>query len=192
MKKITPYTDFVKHEMAKDPANVARWNDEFNATVAILRSWAGTPKMPLAKAVGISRTATTNSLCPYLNWIRVDALNKADWPYGIADNSIYLDFKLDAAFKQVEIARGGHVYISRADKEQYPQYRYLAMHGIIGIAKENKVKGLRKRGYKGPEDLAAHIAATFNGVMAEVVRYTGGYPYKEGITTIVPAAPKAQ
>lgn len=166
-------SQIAKMAMMKNPVFRNAWDAELNATKTALE---GT--MPLARQMDVSGT-------DYLRFLRVEALNAEDYPNGISNNGVYLVFEIDQAEKTVEIHSCGHIWISDIDKQRHPEFKYLAMHSMLGIAKANKVKGIRKSSYKDATDLAKKIANAWNGVMAEVVRYTGGYPYKQGVADII-------
>lgn len=51
-------------------------------------------------------------LCPQLQFIRIDALEPKDYPNGIAENSVYLDFSINYDEHKVELNGQGHTYLS--------------------------------------------------------------------------------
>ena len=121
-------------------------------------------------------------LCPYLNFIRVDALESKDWFNGISQNSVYVTFEIDTLHNKVKILNCGHVYISDADKQAYIRDKYLAMHSMTEIAKRNGVKCIRQQSFKNEEECVQKICKLFNAIMDEVYDYTDGkYPYKKGV-----------
>lgn len=111
--------------------------------------------------------------CPYLCFIRIDALDKKDYLNNISDNSIFIDIEIDFQENKFELFKDGRIYLSPKDKKR-PQFKYLAMRGMVNIAEEKGVKKMRKT-------TANKIALYFNEVIKAVKEYTGGYPYKQGI-----------
>ena len=112
-------------------------------------------------------------------YIYLDALEKCDHPNNIAENSIYMGFKVDFLNRKVEYFRGGAVYLSTKDKED-PRYKYMVMRSVSGIALDYGVKKFRKQGFKSIEDLSNRIQTYYNKVIDALTEYTGGYPYKQG------------
>lgn len=132
---------------------------------------------PLAKQVRHSCTEYYPEVC----FITVDALNAWDYPHGIQENSIYLQFRIDFKGGSYECTNCGHVYLSPTDLKT-TKWKYLCMRDIKGLAEERKgVKKMRKSKYKDVAATAQKIATYFNKVMEAVTEYTGGYPYKQGI-----------
>lgn len=123
---------------------------------------------------------TTGTFCPYLGYFALDALDRKDWPNGIAENSVFLRFRIDNKEHKVELQRGGHIWLSPSDKER-EKYKYLCMRGMVDIAEEKGVKKFRKQGYKSIEDLTSKMVSYYTRVLEKVSEYTGGYPYKQGI-----------
>ena len=115
-----------------------------------------------------------------MQWIRIDALDKKDWPNNIGDNSVFIEFKVDFDTRKVEVTRSGHVYLSPKDLET-PKYKYLAMKSIVSVGVDKGLKKFRKSNFKDASDLAKKISKYYNNVMECVAEYTGGYPYKQGI-----------
>ena len=159
------------YELGKNPDNIEKWRQEWNNALELIR--ANTQ----AKGVygGFSK-----GLCPYLQFVRLDALNKEDWPHNINDNSIYIQFEVDLLARKVWIHQSGSVYLSPKDKAT-PQYKYYAMRGMLSIAEEKGAKKFRKQGFKDVADLQKKMENYFRGVIQAVAEYTGGYPYKQGI-----------
>ena len=124
------------------------------------------------------------TFCPYLQFITMDALNKEDYPNGIADNSIYLTFTINLLEKKIEIHSCGHVWISKEDKEKYPMDKYLAMHSMLQITKRNGGKVMRKSKFKNVDDAVAKMKKAFTDVMTQVIDYTNGYPYERGVKAL--------
>ena len=119
-------------------------------------------------------------LCPQLQFIRIDALEPKDYPHGIAENSVYLDFSINYDEHKVELNGQGHTYLSKRDLT-LPQYKYLAMKSMTQIAVDKGGKKFRKSTFKDGKDLTKKLAKYYNDVMKYVTEYTGGYPYKQGI-----------
>lgn len=119
-------------------------------------------------------------LCPEMQWIRLDALNPEDFPNGISDNSIFIEFQFDLAEKKIEVHRVGHVWLSPSDKAT-DRYKYLAMKSMTNVAVDMGKKKFRKSKFKTAEDAAKKMNDYYNMVMECVEKYTGGYPYKNGI-----------
>lgn len=115
-----------------------------------------------------------------LQFIRIDALNTEDYPNGIAENSIYIQFAINYATHKVELHGSGHVYLSPKDL-QLPQYKYLAMKSVVNVGVDKGIKKFRKSKFKDGKDLAKKLATYYNSVMECVNEYTGGYLYKKGI-----------
>lgn len=131
---------------------------------------------PLAKQVKIS----TGGYCPYLCFIRIDALLEKDYPHNISDNSIYIDYEIDFNENKFEVFKVGHVYLSPKDLKT-DKYKYLCMKSMSNILVDKGGKKMRKTKHKDNKTTAKKMADYFNEVMNAVIEYTGGYPYKEGI-----------
>lgn len=132
---------------------------------------------PLAKHVRYE----CSSFYPNICFITVDALNPQDYPNNIAENSIFITFRIDLAAKTVEYKRSGHIYLSEKDKRENPKLRYLAMNSMVEIATRAGVKKMRRSQHKDNATSAHKMATYFNEVMEKVVNYTDGYPYKQGV-----------
>ena len=116
-------------------------------------------------------------LCPYMQFVRLDALNKEDYPHGIDRNSVYIDFCVNHKENKVEIHSLGCVYLDEADK-QSEKYKYYAMKSIQQVYVDEGGKKFRKSKFKTEKDLCKKMLDYFDNVMVEVEKYTGGYPYK--------------
>lgn len=128
------------------------------------------------------RGAFSKAFAPYLQFITFDALKKEDWPSNIAMNSVYICFGIDFANNKVEVHSAGSVYLSPKDKAPDSKWKYYAMRGILNIAAEDYgVKKFRKQGYKSVDDLYKKMETCYKAVMDAITKYTGGYPYKQGI-----------
>lgn len=121
-------------------------------------------------------------LCPYMQFITFDALKTEDYPHNIDKNSIYLCFTIDYQAKKVELHSAGSTWLSPKDKAENSPYKYLAMRGISKIAAEDYgVKKFRKQTFKNTEDVFKRMETYYKAVINALIKYTGGYPYKEGI-----------
>lgn len=173
---INPYIQLAKDNMS-NPQNIENWKFEFEM---IKNNLSAAQYKHLYKNV----YGNWQDFCPYIQYIKLDALDKKDWANGIAENSIYVSFKIDFVERTVEIFRTGHVWISDADKELYPRDKYLAMHSMKEITKRNQGKVMRKCRFKSVHELVEKILKGFDNIMTEVVNYTGEYPYKKGINAL--------
>lgn len=160
-----------KENAMRDPANKAEWMRQREELCDIV-----TPATS-AKHVYVDKL---DGFCPYLLFVKFDALNKEDYPNGIAENSIYITFEIDLFNKKVNVFRSGAVWLSPYDKT-LPQYKYLCMKSMQNVLTDNGGKKFRKQGYKDMKDLAKKMETYYKQVMQEVKNYTGGYPYKKGI-----------
>lgn len=130
-----------------------------------------------SNAVRVFAEEKPSHLCPYMQFVRLDAMKKKDVPYNIEDNSIFVEFKIDHTCNKVEVFRTGHVYISDDDK-QTDKYRYLCMKSMTAVLTDNGGKKFRRQKFSSVDDLVKKMNNYYNAVMAEVEKYTGGYPYK--------------
>lgn len=119
----------------------------------------------------------SSGFCPYMQFVRLDALNKEDWPHNIDMNSVYICFCINHKENKVEIHSFGHVYLNEADK-QSEKYKYYAMKSIQQVYVDEGGKKFRKSKFKTEKDLCKKMLDYFDNVMVEVEKYTGGYPYK--------------
>jgi hypothetical protein len=55
------------------------------------------------------------------------------------------------------------------------------MKSMQNVLVDNGGKKFRKQSYKDMKDLANKMEKYYKEVMAAVIDYTGGYPYKQGI-----------
>ena len=115
--------------------------------------------------------------CPYLQFVRYDALNVVDVPNGIEENSVFVTFEINHSTGKVEVFCNGHIWLSEKDK-QSERYKYLAMKSMQQILVDNGGKKFRKSSFKSVSDLCKKMQSYFDAVMKEVEVYTGGYPYK--------------
>ncbi len=137
-----------------------------------------------AKALKQIIRQDTYSFSPEMQFIRLDALEEKDYPSGIDRNSIYVCFRIDMEEKSIQIHSAGSVWISKEDKQLYEGDRYMAMHSMLSITRRNGGKVMRKQRYKDSLDLAKKIIKAYNDIMTQVIAYTGGYPYKQGINSL--------
>lgn len=127
-----------------------------------------------------SVTFSGGNFCPQICFIRVDALNKKDYPHNIDMNSVYIEYKIDFDTKKFEVFRVGHIYLSPKDLKT-DRYKYLCMKSMTNVLVDKGGKKFRKSVHKDNKTTAKKMADYFNEVMKAVKEYTGGYPYKEGI-----------
>lgn len=118
-----------------------------------------------------------SGLCPYLQFVRYDALNKEDVPHNIDENSVYITFEINHNTNKVEVFSNGHVWLSEEDKKS-ERYKYYAMKSIQQVLVDNGGKKFRKSSFKNVSDLCKKMQTYFDTVMKEVECYSGGYPYK--------------
>ena len=148
---------------------IAAFRKEFNEFLNIAKE--------KSTAVAIHGTFRENTFFPNLQNVRFDALKEEDYPYHIKENSVFLTFTIDYDSKKVELMRGGHLRLSKEDKES-DKYKYLAMRGMIEIAKTDyNIPRFRKQTFKSPSDLFNRIESYFRAVMDAVTQYAGSYPY---------------
>ena len=126
----------------------------------------------------IKKIASDNKfVSPYMQFVRLDALNKEDWPHNIDMNSVYICFCVNHLEHKVEVHTNGHVWLNEADK-QSEKYKYYAMKSIQQVYVDEGGKKFRKSKFKTEKDLCKKMLDYFDNVMVEVEKYTGGYPYK--------------
>lgn len=75
-------------------------------------------------------------------WLRLDFLTEKDVPYGISDNSIYLDFKYALSDSSLEKSQEGHINLTPEDKQG--KYKYYALKGFSAPYIDNGGKKFRK------------------------------------------------
>ena len=163
-----------KENAMRDPKNVEEWSRQRE----MLRDYL----IPISTAENVS-VGKIGGFCPYIIFVRLDALKREDWPNNIAENSIYIDFEIDLYNKKVSVFRSGSVWLSPYDKT-LPQYKYLCMKSMQNVLVDNGGKKFRKQSYKDVKDLANKMQKYYKEVMTAVMDYTGGYPYKEGIKKV--------
>jgi hypothetical protein len=133
-------------------------------------------KCNLVKNVTVKNT----SFCPNMYFITLDYLEPKDYPNGLIDNTISLTFLFDSDTNTLELRSTGHVYLGPSDKLTQ-EYKYLAMKNIQKIHVDFGGKKFRKAKVKNTLDIENKISTFANAVMSDVIKYTGGYPYKNGI-----------
>jgi hypothetical protein len=159
-----------KENAMRDPKNVEEWARQRE----MLRDYL----LPISTAENVS-VGKISGFCPYIIFVRLDALKREDWPNNIAENSIYIDFEIDLYNKKVSVFRSGSVWLSPYDKT-LPQYKYLCMKSMQNVLVDNGGKKFRKQSYKDMKDLANKMQQYYAQVMEAVNDYTDGYPYKQG------------
>lgn len=112
---------------------------------------------------------------PYQQRVRLDALDKKDWPNGINDNSIYIEFKVNMKDNTFEACDCGHILLTRDDQKK----SYLAMCTIKKAVEAVGGKWMRKSSYKDAKDLAKKVKKFWEQAVDCVAKATGGYPYKK-------------
>lgn len=78
----------------------------------------------------------------YYIWIRLDYLLPEDYPHGMSDNSIFLDFKYTVKDSSIELDRQGHLNLTPEDKAG--KYKYYALKGFTAPYIDNGGKKFRK------------------------------------------------
>lgn len=147
---------------------IAAFRKEFNEFLNIAKE--------KSTAVAIHGTFK-ETFFPPLQYVIFDALKEEDYPNHIKENSVFLTFSIDYESKKVELKGGGHIRLSKEDKES-DKYKYLAMRGMIEIAKTDyNIPRFRKQTFKSPSDLFNRIESYFRAVMDAVTQYVGSYPY---------------
>jgi len=159
-----------KENAMRDPKNVEEWSRQRE----MLRDYL----IPISTAENVS-VDKIGGFCPYIIFVRLDALKREDWPNNIAENSIYIDFEIDLYNKKVSVFRSGSVWLSPYDKTT-PKYKYLCMKSMQNVLVDNGGKKFRKQNYKDMKDLAKKMQQYYAQVMEAVNDYTDGYPYKQG------------
>lgn len=115
-----------------------------------------------------------NGFCPYMQWVRVWAVRKEDRP-SIAENGMYVDFKVMLNEGKAEITQYGHIWLTKADQKA----SYLAMCGAKAATKAVGGKWFTKQSYKSGEDLANRISKFWGNFSECLEKATEGYPYKQ-------------
>ena len=170
---INPYVSLAKGEMSENPTMLNKFKTERDELQTILNDISSAEQK---KVSGIS------SFCPYIIFVRLDALKSEDYPNGLSDNSVYLEFEVDLIEKKVELLINGSIWLSPYDREH--KYKYLAMKSMVKVLTDFGGKKFRKQSFKNMQDLAARMENYYIEVMEAVKKYTDNkYPYKEGTLT---------
>lgn len=162
---------FAKEKAMKDENNIREWNKTREELVSLCNS------LSKANHVYVSKNG---SFCPYILYARFDALDPKDYPNGIKQNSIFIDFRIDLFTNKVEVNSNGSVWLSPFDKAS-EKYKYFVMKSMESILVDNGGKKFRKSSFKDAKDLFCKMENYYLKVMKEVTDYTGGYPFKQGI-----------
>lgn len=162
-----------EYEM-RDPKNLEEWTKFRDSLDEYLQTISTADHTDVGK---------NGSFCPYIIFVRFDALKKEDYPNNISENSVYITFEIDLFEKSVEVFQNGSIWLSPADKTT-DKYRYMAMKSMTKVLVDNGGKKFRKQGFKNVKDLADKMHNYYKIVMKEVTEYTGGYPYKQGIKEV--------
>lgn len=168
-----------KYEMGRNPEAKSRWEETFTSLLASLIAVHQTNNtvchpLPLY-AKTVSGGFRPNSLCPYVQYIRIDALNRQDYPNNIAENSVYVTIKIDLEDKTFEISDNGHIWLNRAEQKA----TNYAMASMKRIVTANGGKWLRKSKFKDAKDFAKKVTKFWELAMTIIDSQTGGYPYKD-------------
>ena len=124
---------------------------------------------------GYTTTDKFGTFCPELQYIRMDMLKGEDWPNNIAENSIFIEYKINMDEKTVEVSTCGHIYLSDEDSKK----SYLAMCSMKQAHQAIGGKWFRRTKYKSSADLAKKMVAFYNSVKQTMEEVTTGYPYKQ-------------
>lgn len=178
------YTDRLreneKYEMGlNNPEVKSRWEETFNDLLLGLINVHQTNTtvchpLPLY-AKTVSGAFRPKSLCPYMQYIRIDALDSKDYPNHIAENSVYVTIKVDLEDKTFEIADSGHIWLNRAEQKA----TNYAMASMKRIVLANGGKWMRKSKFKDAKDFAKKVTKFWELAMTIIDSQTGGYPYKD-------------
>lgn len=117
---------------------------------------------------------------PYLRTARqyfyVDALDQKDWPFGIAENTVYVRFVIDFELGKIKATGGGAIYLTDEDRQK----TCLCCGGVRNVLKAAGKAWFTTRPFKSPKDLADKVANYWFGtVLPTLGEYTEGYPYKQ-------------
>lgn len=169
--------DNEKYIMSQNSETVAEWNEEFGnlyEAISNIHENATTEDNPLPRFAETVRGCFT-TFCPYQQYITIDALEKKDYPHGIADNSLFFQVEIDLADKTFCINKCGHVWLTLAEQKR----TNLAMASMKNIVQANGGKWLRTTKYKDAKDFAKKLAKAWESAMEIISEQTGGYPYKQ-------------
>lgn len=121
------------------------------------------------------RAADFGGFYPLNQYFKLDALKEQDWPNKIAENSIFIGFKVDLKEKKFEVFRSGHIWLTKEDQKN----SFLCMCSMQKAVQAGGGKWLRKSTYKDSKDLAKKVLKFWRESMAIISNVTGGYPYKQ-------------
>lgn len=124
---------------------------------------------------GYIATDKFDTLCPHIQYIRMDMLKKEDWPNNIADNSIYIMYEIDMRAKTVEVSKCGSIWLSKEDSKK----SYLVMCSMKQAHQAVGGKWFRRTKYKSATNLAKKMVAFYDSVKQTMEEVTDGYPYKQ-------------
>lgn len=116
-----------------------------------------------------------STFVPHIQFFTFDALNSRDWPNGIAQNSIFVMFKVDMRAHTIEVESCGHIWLTDNDVKK----SCLVMCSIKQAHKANGGVWMRKSKYSNAQNLANKAKTFWNDVVKTLNDVTGGYPYKQ-------------
>ena len=108
-------------------------------------------------------------LAPYLVFVRLDALDEKDWPHGISDNSLFLEFIVDLSVNSVEFHRGGCIPYNKDD----PQAGMYYGMGTNQFMKRMGLKIFRKGRFKSIEELVGEMNSFYETFVIALEEYKG-------------------
>lgn len=155
-------TDYNKYQEIKDNCK-ATWEEITNEIGANL------PEGTFLRGEGFG------GFYPLSQFFKLDALNEKEWPNNIADNSIFIGFKVNLGEKSVEIFRTGHIWLTPEDRKK----SYLCMCTMKKAVQAGGGEWFRKSTFKDSADLAKKVLKFWRESMAIISNVTGGYPYKQ-------------
>lgn len=171
--------DNEKYEMSRNADNIARWEQDFTEILNALSTIHDTPDRTISRPLPLYARSVQGRflkrLCPYTQFVRIDALDTKDYPNQINDNSIFVEFEIDLEDKTIRVFNYGYIWLSNAEQKT----TYLAMAGMKDIVKVNKGKWLRQSTFKDAKDLAKKVTKFWEDAMRIIDVQTGGYPYKK-------------
>jgi hypothetical protein len=132
----------------------------------------------LSKVSGVRRISINASGLDFSHdvYCTVDFLDKKDWPNGIFQNSIYVEFEIDFKTYKVGLQYGSSVWLSEKDKEPGSRYSMMAKRGITSLVPKFRKKSFIDR--SGNDILPKIICDYVTELVKALNEYTGGYPYK--------------
>lgn len=107
--------------------------------------------------------------------IKIDFLNKKDWPNSIPNNSIYLVLDVNLSTDIVKASYEGYIYLTESDRKK----TYMAMCSLNDIFKSNGKRQPSKQKYN-----INNICKMVDNIKQTLNKYTSGYPYKQMIIDI--------